>query len=620
MNQHRSILLCTFMMLFAGIMNVYADEKEITYSYGTAEYTWGTNYGKAETYDVAMKIDDASLVGMKIKRVRIPFQLTEGISNAKAWLSKELPKVKSGKAGNADIAEVDFTVTEGWAEVVFDTPYTLTEEGVYVGYSFKLEKPNDDSHKPILTTSYTSENGFYIHTTGKYRTAWHNLYQAAGELAVEVVMAGENVYDNAVKASWMPELNVKAGVENEFTFEVINQGSNGVKSLDYSIEINGTSKDYHLDLDTPVEGIYGRWLQVTSMLPAVDSRGSFAYTVNIKKVNGADNNSADATGSSVANIFVDVPVHRAVLEEYTGTWCGYCPRGFVGLELMNEYYPTNFIGISYHNGDPMEITADFPSPVSGFPNAWLDRVYQTDAFCGDEDYGVFGIDKAWKSRCDVFAPAVVEIETAWLDENVLQAKSHITFLFNDDDCKYELAYALVADGLTGTSSKWIQSNYYNGDTDWPSSMDLFCNGTSKVRGLVFNDVVIARSGRDGINGSLSAPLVADVAQEHTFQFDIRDAKNVDGEWIPEGQENIEYSVVVMLIDATTGEIVNANKAKAGADSWTGISNTAVNRDASVESVVYFDMQGRKVTNPQNGMFIRSERLSNGKTMNVKVVK
>lgn len=620
MNQHRSILLCTFMMLFAGIMNVYADEKEITYSYGTAEYTWGTNYGKAETYDVAMKIDDASLVGMKIKRVRIPFQLTEGISNAKAWLSKELPKVKSGKAGNADIAEVDFTVTEGWAEVVFDTPYTLTEEGVYVGYSFKLEKPNDDSTKPVVTTQYTSENGFYIHTTGKYRTAWHNLYQAAGELAVEVVMAGENVYDNAVKASWMPELNVKAGVENEFTFEVINQGSNGVKSLDYSIEINGTSKDYHLDLDTPVEGIYGRWLQVTSMLPAVDSRGSFAYTVNIKKVNGADNNSADATGSSVANIFVDVPVHRAVLEEYTGTWCGYCPRGFVGLELMNEYYPTYFIGISYHNGDPMEITEDFPSSVAGFPDAWLDRAYQTDAFCGDATPGQFGIDKAWKERCNVFAPAQIEVEANWVDENILEAKSYTTFVFDSEGSKYELSYALVADGLTGTSSRWYQSNYYAGEEGWPESMDTFCNGASKVRNLVFNDVIIARSGIAGISGSLPADIVADVAEEHTFQFDIRDAKNLSGEWIPEGQENIVYNVVAMLINTETGEIVNANKAKAGSNSWSGIGNIDNGRDASVASVTYYDMQGRKVTNPQNGVFIRSERLSNGKLHNVKIAK
>ncbi|MBQ9670045.1 MAG: hypothetical protein IJV23_03405 [Prevotella sp.] len=620
MNQHRSILLCTFMMLFAGIMNVYADDNVISYGLGKGETSWGTNYGKAETYDVAMKIADSSLAGFKIKGVRIPFSFTEGISEGKAWLSEKLPAIKSGKAGNADIAEVDFTVTEGWAEVVFDTPYTLTEEGVYVGYSFRIEKPNDESTKPVVTTQYTSENGLIVHTTGKYRTGWHDLYPNAGQLALQVVLTGENVVADAAAANWAPELNVKAGADTDFTFEVVNHGYNGIKSIDYTLTVNGTATEKHVELSSPVEGMYGLWTNVEAKLPAINDKGSYPYTIKITKVNGVDNVHGDMTCSGVANVFTDVPVHRAVLEEYTGTWCGYCPRGFVGLELMNEYYPTYFIGISYHNGDPMEITEDFPSSVAGFPDAWLDRAYQTDAFCGDATPGQFGIDKAWKERCNVFAPAQIEVEANWVDENILEAKSYTTFVFDSEGSKYELSYALVADGLTGTSSRWYQSNYYAGEEGWPESMDTFCNGASKVRNLVFNDVIIARSGIAGISGSLPTDIVADVAEEHTFQFDIRDAKNLSGEWIPEGQENIVYNVVAMLINTETGEIVNANKAKAGSNSWSGIGNIDNGRDASVASVTYYDMQGRKVTNPQNGVFIRSERLSNGKLHNVKIAK
>jgi hypothetical protein len=66
---------------------------------------------------------------------------------------------------------------------------------------------------------------------------------------------------------------------------------------------------------------------------------------------------------------------------------------------MNRLYPNDFIGVSYHNADPMEImdSNSFPSDVAGFPDAWLDRVHETDAFAGDLDYYSyqFGIDQAW---------------------------------------------------------------------------------------------------------------------------------------------------------------------------------------------------------------------------------
>ena len=39
-----------------------------------------------------------------------------------------------------------------------------------------------------------------------------------------------------------------------------------------------------------------------------------------------------------------------VVEEGTGTWCGWCVRGIVALEYMRENYPDKFIGIGVHYG------------------------------------------------------------------------------------------------------------------------------------------------------------------------------------------------------------------------------------------------------------------------------
>ena len=310
-----------------------------------------------------------------------------------------------------------------------------------------------------------------------------------------------------------------------------------------------------------------------------------------------------------------LPRHRAVVEEYTGTWCGYCPRGFVGLEEMQRLYPEDFIGISYHNGDPMEVTSNFPSPVNGFPDAWLDRVVQTDAYCGFSDYGTFGIDRTWLNRCEVFAPASIEIETAWTDEQqtTLSATAYATFPIEQATCPYELGFVLVANGLTGTTSSWNQSNYYSGQTGWPSSMDLFTKAGSSVSGLVYNFVMVDRSGKAGIEGSLTAPIEADVAQSYTYAFDVESL----GTTLVQHKDQL--TVVALLINKETGEIVNANKATAGTSSLTtGVARPATSVDDVVEHTCYYDLHGRRTKQPQQGLYIKAETLRSGQLRTAKV--
>ena len=429
---------------------------------------------------------------------------------------------------------------------------------------------------------------------------------------MEVVLTGSDIKDNAVEASWAPELNLVAGQTGKGTFEIINHGAKGVQTIEYTVSIGGQEENHQVDVE--LRPVFGVFTNVDFQLPVVAERGGYDYTVTITKVNGQPNEDDYPTATGRANVYNTLPKHRAVLEEYTGTWCGYCPRGFVGLEEMNRLYPDDFIGISYHNGDPMEITSNFPSPVEGFPDAWLDRVNQTDAFSGDSQYGTFGIDKAWERRCEVFAPASIDIKTQWTDNDHLQATAHTTFPIDSEACPYELSFVLIQDGMTGTDSGWNQSNYYNGQSGWPASMDQFTQGKSSVSGLVFNDVIVARSSVAGISGSLQAPIEADVAQSYSYTFDMNTVVNTSKENIIQDKNLLR--VVVLLIDTRTGEIANANKCTAGHN--TGIDATTLSRDASVESVSYYNLQGQLVGSPQHGIFVRSEKLSNGKVITRKI--
>ena len=600
----------------------FGQSTEIVYSRGDSAMTVGTGITKAETFDLCQCLDDKALVGMRVKALRITFPLVNGLSDGQAWMSTQLPTIKSMKMQPVDIATKEFTPQRGYHEVVFDEPYTITAEGLYVGYTFKLAEATT-ARKPVVVTRKSSAGGCYIHSSQKYRTAWHDMAGEWNDLALQVILEGDVVYEHAAGVGRVENLKGHTGEVTTTTAEIINHGTAGVKSFDYTYEIAGMTGSAHVDLPkaSQLPGIAGRSATFTVQLPAVERKGSYPIIIEITKVDGIDNPDVARRGEGVANLYNTLPKHRAVLEEYTGTWCGYCPRGYVGLEEMNRLYPEDFIAISYHgssgSGEPMEFTRNYPSNIAGFPAAFIDRSISTDAFSGNSGSKVFGIDAVWKTACEVVAPAEVDIETEWTEDSVLKATSFITFPVEHADCPYEVSFCLLANGLKGTGRSWAQANYYAGDTGWPSSMDLFTKGGSYVMGLEFNFVIVDRSSVAGIEGSLHAPIEADVSQTYDYSFDLRKVRNMQGDTII--QDKNKLTVVVLLIEKATGKIVNANKVDAGASTLSGIKAVATTAEETVSSVAYYDLQGRRVVMPQHGLFIKAETLANGKVRTSKVL-
>ena len=588
----------------------------IVYSLGDRSGNFGTGGKNEETYDVALLLNDPTLVGVSIKGVRIPFASTDGLEGASTvWLSKALPVIKTGKMTEPDILSMEFTPAAGFTEVLFDTPYIITGEGVYVGYSFTVEKTTT-AWRPVVVTKTSTPDACYIHTNKIYRTAWRSMSTLTGDLAIEVLLEGDAIKGDDAAVGVVSDKNIRTGEPATGSFEVVNYGMNGVKSVDFTVEVAGFTQSRHVELATALPGIYSRKKNIDFEIPAIPQKGGYQLTVTLDKVNGIEITNAANKGEAKVSVYNNLPIHRPVLEEYTGTWCGWCPRGFVGLELMNKLYPDDFIGVSYHNGDPMEITTQFPSDVQGFPDAWIDRYYNTDAFVGDNSGYAFGIDKVWEKCRSVFTPAAVDVESKWIDDNTLAATSYVTFPVGAEECPYEVSFLLVQDGMTGTQSNWNQSNYYSGANEWPSEMNQFKNAGSSVSGLVFNDVLVSRSSIGGIANSMTAPIVEDVAQTYTYEFKMDKVKNTSGQNIIQDKQKLR--VVVLLLNKKTGEVVNANKAQAGASSVAdGISMPAT-ADEVVSTVKYFDLQGRRVLIPSNGMYIKNEQLANGRQRNSKV--
>ena len=132
-------------------------------------------------------------------------------------------------------------------------------------------------------------------------------------------------------------------------------------------------------------------------------------------------------------------------------------------------------------------------------------------------------------------------------------------------------------------------------------MDVFSNGESTIYGLVYNDVAVLTSEMLGGSENVVTAATADVPVKLSYKFPLAYAVNTANAPVIQDVNNLK--VVALLIDATTGKVVNANKAKLGTS--TGISIIEAGNRSN--SATYFDLQGRRVVKPAKGLYINNGR-------------
>lgn len=604
--------LLTALVLAAAPSLAHADEGEAVFTYDGGSgtyYSFGTS--KKENYDLALMLTGSALKGKTIKAVQVPLDSIPNITNIKVWLSKKLTIVD--KKNVADILTVDVpALTDSTISVTFDQPYTIDADTVYVGFSFNIDKLDKTNKQPVKVTADYADGGLFIHSSRTYRS-WVD-YSATATLATRVTLGG--VEPDAAVFRPIELMHGQYDKASDVTVTLTNAGSTAISSIDYTYTQGSQSGTGHVDLAQPVQAVYGAAANVTVTLPATRAKGDYPVKLAISKVNGKANPEADKTVESTIEVYTKLPKHRAVLEEYTGTWCGFCPRGLVALEVLSQRYPDDFIGISYHNGDPMEIMekGDFPNSVSGYPYAVLDRSLGVDPYYGSGNTSM-AIEDDWKASMAEYALADIETN-AYLndDRSTVEMTTTVTFPKNYDKAdNYKVEFILVSDSLYGDT--WLQSNYftggaYGGADYYPEpEFEQFYKGASYVKGLYYPDVIIATSRLSGENATLPAAVKADEGNAFTYSFDLSKAVSTDKESLV--QKYNALRVVALLLD-DSGKIVNGAKSKVYANAAAGISNAKA--ETAAEATVYFDLAGRRLAQPAKGLNII--KMANGKTVKV----
>lgn len=70
------------------------------------------------------------------------------------------------------------------------------------------------------------------------------------------------------------------------------------------------------------------------------------------------------------------PQKVVLVEEGTGTWCQWCPRGDMYAKELQANYPGQFVFVAVHINDIMQDDAYAEAmPFEGIPNGWMDRTF-----------------------------------------------------------------------------------------------------------------------------------------------------------------------------------------------------------------------------------------------------
>ena len=289
----------------------------------------------------------------------------------------------------------------------------------------------------------------------------------------------------------------------------------------------------------------------------------YNITAKVLSVNGTTDE-VPANNEKVFAIHVlnkDVP-KKMVVEEATGTWCGWCPRGAVNMALMAENYPDDFIGIAVHNSDPMQNDAynagltSFEG-FSGFPSVIINRNIIEDP--GNLEAYWLGTVRAESAAADVQVSSTIADRTITVDASV-----DFNTQFSNEDLKF--IAVLVEDNVTGTTAKWAQTNYYAGGTTTMGGFEKLADPVP-AKDMIYNEVGRALPfGYEGRSNSFEREIANGDFKDISFDIDV-----------PSGYDINEVSVVVMVADST-GSIIGAAKTQSKAvavvdqnDQLTGVS-------------------------------------------------
>lgn len=555
-----SLLACSTMVQ-AQVDLCYCDTT-LDHGFGTAD----------ELYTPYLQLDAQTLLpyaGNEIRSIKVG--LRSDVTNVTIYI-KNTPQDKS-PLYSQKVGEL----TAGWNTIELTTPFTIAnnDKPLSIGYRARLKENSGLAYStvrnPLGAAVYLNKDSKWSSIDGTFSLMAH----VEGDQMPQCELALGKLYNQ----------RIEAGTDSlTLTSAVKNMGVQLISNYTLRCEIDGeeiTTQTFEHDVPTNATDSFALQIPVTF--------GTGTHTVSLELV--AANGQADAyAANNVASATLTMPDERfarmVVCEEFTGHWCGWCPRGYVGLEMMTEKYPDRFIGVAVHGGsnDPLEVPADssysyqpFISSFTGAPNCSVNRRLKGDPF-----YDIANI-YTMETRAENHVACTM---TAQWNEEATAIDLKLTGIVDVDMDKanYNAAFILLEDSITG----YPQANYYANESNpfygWESR-------PAYVTDLVYNN--LARGcfptfdGQPLYMGSLTG------LEEFSTEYSLP---------IPPTVKDRRYvHVVGLIIDNRNGFVQNSSHRYPEGEIPQAIRN--VEGDKQAKEVRFFDLQGRLVEKPAPGQIV-----------------
>lgn len=270
-------------------------------------------------------------------------------------------------------------------------------------------------------------------------------------------------YDATVKSLDLGRF-VSVGT-NTISGSFINQGAQEITSYDLNYSVDGGSA-----VTMNVSGVsiaaFGGIENYNHSTPLSIANGGelHAVCVWVDNINGnIDERTCNDT--LCVDVFsingISASKVNVVLEQFTGSWAGWCIDGQVISEGIVAQYPDNVFSVAIHEGDGMEFEDDIRSEfdVSSYPSGMINR----KVFDGEEDELISrGI---WAAKVGAqltrYTPLEVGVSHSYdsLTRTITATVSAEFVDFASGDMRFVLE--IIEDSVVGTGSGYDQVNALN---------------------------------------------------------------------------------------------------------------------------------------------------------------
>ena len=238
-------------------------------------------------------------------------------------------------------------------------------------------------------------------------------------------------------------------------------------------------------------------------------------------------------------------VHKVVVEDFTGAWCGYCPRVADKIEKLEENYPNNIVAIAIHNSKNPNVNHGGHDPFDFF---------KTERRSFENEVGVGGYPFGMINRVDDFEGNFNKFQTYVKDHSTIGIKINSEIYENDGIVKVGIKFGedytegvkfavfMVEDHLLFRQSNYLPNLYTNYQT---------VNGF--LQNFEHNNTLVGLA--NGFRGEEISSAVSVKSGEYTNE-------NI---YIKHHAANLDNTRIVVVVTDKNGKVLNAAYTKSNTE-------------------------------------------------------